>query len=157
MIITDNFKLSNEIAKHGNIHIANFSMFQKLCEDNNTLDAIEKYGNCTFVNSRSMDVPNNFRKIMQTEKMTDLTNCVLVSYASSYFDTNKKDFLKIPNIKRTFTVEGKLFAELDKELAEVFKTKVITNVDYPDYLECVKEGTIDGGIKLSKNNYIVWY
>jgi len=157
MVISDHYVLSNEVAQKGNIHIANFSMFQKLCEDRNIRGAVEKYGNCTFLNSRSIDVPNNFRKIMQSEKMTDLKNCVLVSYIVSYFQTTKKDFLKLKDIKRVFKVAGKEFAELTPEFANIMNKKIVTNIDKKDYDECVEDNLINGGVKLSKNNYIVWY
>jgi hypothetical protein len=157
MVISDNYVLSNEIAQKGNIHIANFSMFQNLCEERNIRGAIEKYGNCTFVNSRSIDVPNNFRKIMQSEEMTDLKNCVLLSYVTSYFQTSKKDFTSLPEVKRVFKVAGKEFAELTPDFADILKNKVVTNVDKKDYEECEKDSLILGSIKLSKNNYIVWY
>jgi len=157
MIISDNYVLSNEIAEKGHIHIANFSMFQKLCEDRNIKGAIEKYGNCTFINSRSIDVPNNFRKIMQTEKMTDLKNCVLLSYITSYLETSKANFSKLKDVIRTFKVSGKEFVEVTPELAKIMKNKVVTNINKKDFEECTINGDIDGGIKLSNNNYMVWY
>ena len=157
MVISDNYVLSNEVAQKGNIHIANFSMFQKLCEERNIRGAIEKYGNCTFLNSRSIDVPKNFRKIIQSEKMTDLKNCVLLSYVISYLQTSKADFARLPGVKRTFKVSGKEFAELTPEFANIMKNKVVTNVNKADYHECLRDGDIEDGIELSKNNYIVWY
>ena len=129
MVISDNYVLSNEVAKIGGIEIANFSMFQKLCEDTNTLGAIEKYGNCTFLNSRSMDVPNNFRKIIQSNKMTDLKNCILLSYITSYLQTSKKDFTKLTDVIRVFKVAGKEFAEVTPELANIMRNKVVTNIN----------------------------
>jgi len=157
MIISDNYVLSNEVAEVGGIAIANFSMFNNLCETHNIKGAIEKYGNCTFLNSRSIDVPNNFRKIMQNNKMTDLKNCVLLPYVTSYLQTSKKDFIKIPDVKRVFKVAGKEFAEVSPELADIMKNKVVTNINKEDYEECTINGDIDGSIKLSKNNYMVWY
>jgi hypothetical protein len=157
MIISDNYVLSNEVAEMGKIEIANFSMFQKLCEDTNIHGAIEKYGNCTFLNSRSMDVPNNFRKIMQNNKMTNLKNCILLSYATSYLQTTKKDFTKMKEVVRVFKVAGKEFVEVSPELADIMKNKVVTNINREDFEECTELGDIDGGIKLSKNNYMVWY
>lgn len=157
MIISNHYVLSNEIAEIAEIAIANFSMFQNLCEERNIRGAVEKYGNCTFINSRSIDVPNNFRKIMQSNDMTDLKNCVLLSYVTAYLDTNKKQFTAIPEVLRTFKVAGKEFAEVTQELADIMKTKVVTNINYKDLLDCSDNNDIEGAIKLSKNNYIVWY
>jgi len=157
MIIPDYYVLSNEVAKKGNIHIANFSMLYKLCTEKNIRNAVVKYGNCTFINSRSIDIPNNLRKIMQSEKMTDLKNCVLMTYIINEFETSKTHFKKLNVVKRVFKVAGKEFAELTPEFADIIRNNVVTNINEKDFNECTKDNIIKGHIKLSKDNYIVWY
>jgi len=164
MLLTSNYVLSNEVAKKSNIHIANFSNFAKYIQDNDIDNTVIKQGNCTFLNKFSPYLPKNFKEIINSNTFTDLNNCVLKTYFCNYFECSKKDILNAKttengiNVNVTaFKIEGKEFLKFNDELAKQFKNVVLTNITKQDYLECIENNDIKDAIKLSKNNYMVWY
>ncbi len=157
MLIPEGYILSNEISDLGKIHIANFSMFQKLVEDSNARNVTIKYGNCTFVNPDSPFLPNNFRNIIIKNRFTCMDNLVLTTYATQFLECTKKDLINMEHSLGEVKIQGKSFVKLDSNLVKSIRNKTITNINYKDYLECIANNSILGGVKLSKNNYMVWY
>lgn len=156
MLIPKGYILSNEIADKGGIHIANFSTFVKKVEDANIKDAVLKYGNCTFINIYSDYIPKAFLKITGQNKMTPMDDKVLTSFVKSEFKCTLKEFLRIPGSKEV-KVQGKSFIQLPLEFINTVKDKVLTNINKRDYNDCDLNDDIDGAVKLSNDNYLVWY
>lgn len=157
MFIPENYVLSNEIADQGGIHIANISNFIKLVTKEGIPDTIIKYGNCTFLNKKSPYLPKTFMKIIfdKNNKITDMSNKLLSSYIQTEFNCTKKEFINGTNSKEV-KVAGKSFIEIQDNILSI-KDKVITNINKEDYEDCLACDDIQGGFKLSKNNYLVWY
>ena len=161
MFIPPYYALSNEIAEKSDISIANFSMLRKNMEDNNIADVIIKYGNCTFVNTRSHLLPNYLKKAVQYEytKMDDL---LLVSYITTEYECSKEEFIKafqdtgfesIEEVK----ISGKIFLKVSEDFINLLKNKIITNISKVETDNCLRDKDIDGAMQLSKDNYLVWY
>jgi hypothetical protein len=162
MYIPKDYALSNEIAEHADIAIANFSTLRKQMEDHNVDDVIIKYGNCTFVNTKSYMLPNYLRKAVQFN-YTNLENLILISYLTSEFSTTKAEFIKAyikagygDNVNE-ISVVGKKFLEVSEAFLNETKGKMITNIHKTDLQECISKGYIDNSMQLSKGNYLVWY
>jgi len=147
------------MAVKGNIHIANFSMFVSDIERRNIKDTVLRIGTCTFLNSKSEYLPNNFYKIIYKfkDEFTDFSDKVVIPVFVKEFNCPEKDMLKMPFNPRPVTVQGKRFMQFDKEFFDLFQDKVVTNINQKDYIECKENGDIDGGFKLSNDNYLVWY
>jgi len=164
MLLTNDYVLSNEVSKKGNIHIANFSNFAKYIQDNDIPDTVIKQGNCTFLNMYSMHLPKNFKEIINHNTFTNLQNSVLSTYFCTYFNCLKSDILKVKKTEKNidvnvteFEIQRKSFLRFNDELAKQLKNVVLTNIPKKDYIECLENSYIEDGIKLSRNNYMVWY
>jgi len=164
MLLTENYILSNEVSKKGNIHIANFSNFAKHVESYDILDTVLKQGNCTFLNKHSLHLPKNFKEIISTNTFTNLQNTVLSTYFCTYFECLRGDILKANKTEKgtdvnitEFKVQGKSFLKFNDELSKQLKKVVLTNIPKKDFFECLENNYIEDGIRLSRNNYMVWY
>ena len=151
MLIPKGYALSNEIAKNGNIHIANMSMLVKELENKNITGAFIKYGGCTFINTKSLNLPKYIYKAIHSGELTDLSDCILLSTFREELGCSEKDALSIPDASLV-RVEGKKFIKFPSEFIEKLKGKVITSISEKDYLE----EDVDG-IRLSKRMFMVWY
>jgi len=151
MLIPENYRLSNEIAKNGNIHIANMSMLIKDIEARNISDTMIKYGACTFINIKSSMLPKYIYKAIHAGELTDLSNCILSTTLKKELQCTIKEVLSIPGTKE-IKVQGKSFIQFPKEFIEQLRGKVTTNINKEDF----ESEKIDG-VQLSKNNFWVWY
>jgi len=157
MLIKKDYVLSNEMAKKGNIALANFSMFINDIEKRNIKDTVQKFGQATFINTKSEYLPNHFYKILYNNKFTNFENCAVLVYMCKEFQCSKEDLLISGIVKEIFEVQGKQFLRLKEDFISKIKNKTITNISYKDYIDCDFNDEIDGGVKLSKDNYLVWY
>lgn len=158
MFIPEGYALSNEIANKAKISIANFSMFRKLSEDNNHPEDILKYGNCTFVKTNSYGLPNYIRKALKLG-YTNCSGLALISYLRSEYNIKDSEIMTAfknynPQVVK---IANKKFLKLDESFVNKLKNKIITNLTKTDTMECMRDGDIEGYLKISKNNYLVWY
>lgn len=160
MFIPKNYVLSNEMADKGNIHIANFSILYNKLEENNKLEGtMLKYGNSTFVNTKSPSLPAYIKDLCKNHKYTDLSDCVLKTYMVTECNLNANSLLYAlsdynPKITK---VSNKEFIKFDKKFVNMLQNKVLNVLTREDTLDCEKEGYIDGKIQLQKNKYLTWY
>ena len=158
LFIPKYYALSNELAQKSKINISNFSMLKKYAEDHYIDDLIIKFGNCTFVNTINLILPEYIKKACY-RGYTDLENCMVTSYLTSEFCTSKKELLKALSIYdvQEIVISGKSFLKCNDKFVKTLKNKVITNITKSDANDCAQQGLIDGSIQLSKNNVLVWY
>lgn len=158
MFIPEGYALSNEIANKAKISISNFSMFRKLSEDNNHPEDVLKFGNCTFIKTNSYALPNYIRKALSLG-YTDCSGLALVSYLRSEYNIKDSEIMTAfkeynPQIVK---IAGKKFLKLDEAFVKQLKGKITTNLTKADAMECMRDGDIEGYLKISKDNYLVWY
>lgn len=164
MLLTEDYVLSNEVSEKGNIHIANFSNFAKHIQENDIQGVVIKQGNCTFLNMYSPYLPKNFREIINSNKFTSLNNSILSTYFCTQFQCLKGEILKAKKTEKNmdiiineFKVSKKSFLRFDDNISSIFNKSIITNIPKKDFEECIQENYIEDGVRLSRNNYLVWY
>lgn len=162
MFIPKDYLLTAELAEKGDIHIANFSNYYNLLQDQDTFQSSQemiKYGACTFINSKSSNIPQNFKDIINSHEFTRMDNKILNSEFISETGTSLKvlvNSLKEYNPTQV-EVSGKKFTQFDDSFIELLKNKCINVLSKEETEECTKDKSIDGSIKLSTNKYLTWY
>lgn len=163
MFIPKEYFLANELFNKAGIHIANSSMLAKEIESKNIKNTVIKMGNCIFFNKNSRALPNNIRNYVEAFKdLNTFENKVLVSALRTELDdigyTALIKGFKNNNYEiKEEIIQGKRFAVFPNELVEKLKDKTWYILDEFEYHDCLDRGNIDGGIKLKKDKYFVWY
>jgi len=150
------YVLGSEIAEIGNFSVANISMMLK---DSKMIEGTDflKFGGITLLNKKSLETYNYINKIINTNKVTDLSDYVPYTYL---VDILQGRFSKIKDKFEIVTVNDKKFVKfLDEDLKKLILnekfTKSVVNADEVEYL--LKDGLIIGSFQLSKSKSLVWY
>ena len=158
MFLPHGYALSNEVADAAGISIANFSMLKQYAERNNFDDLVLKFGNCTFIKVNDSRLPLYIKKALNF-KYTDVGGLVLLSHLKSELNILERDVLKIfkdysPEIIK---IADKSFLKLSGDFMKLLNRCVTTTLGKKETMQCLKDKEIDGYLKLSSNNYLVWY
>ena len=157
MFLNTNYILANELVKKMNIHIANISMLKQKIENSDNYDDMIKMNNCTFINKKSIYLPKNIRLGIANNVFTDMSNKLPCTYVRSEYGISEKELFASGIIKEKIEVCNKDFYVFTDEFIEKTEGTVINILEADDAMECHKNGSIDGFVKLSKNKYITWY
>jgi len=153
-----NFILGTEVAKIGNIHIANISI---LLKENNLIEGVDylKFGGITLLAKQSLQYPKYITELINNNinKFTDLSELVPAKYFIDVLENNTK---LIAKKYQTITVDSKKFIKiLDKDLFKIMTNELITKsvVTNDEIPELISENYIVGYIKLTEKKSLCWY
>lgn len=150
------YVLGAEVAVLGGFHIANISMLFKELPLVEGVDYL-KFGGITLLNKKSLIYPKYIKEIIDSDKVTDLSDLVPLTFFKETLENNMK------LVKKKFEsvkICGKQFVEItDEELKRVFMEDsiVLSVVNNDEIEELVSDNYIDGYIKLSEKASLTWY
>jgi hypothetical protein len=150
------YVLGAEVATLGGFHIANISMLFKELPLVEGIDFL-KFGGITLLNKNSNIYPKYIKAIIDSDKVTDLTNLFPLTF---FKDTVENNMKLVKNKFRSVKICDKQFVEItDDELRDVFMNDdlVLSVVKNEEIDGLVEENYIDGYIKLSEKASLTWY
>lgn len=156
MFLKKQYILANELVQKMGIHIANISMLVKEHEDEDNGMFI-KMNNCTFINTKAADLPNNIKVGISENEFTDLTNKLPCTYVRTEYGITEKELFKAGMVSKVVTIAGKDFYEFVPEFVEKMKYKIGYVLDESETMECYRKKQILGYTQLSKNKFFTWY
>jgi hypothetical protein len=163
MFLSKDYFLANELFDRAKIHIANSSMLAKQLEEDGVKNAVIRMGNCTFFNKNTLELPNNIREyIIQFKDMKTFEDKIPLTFLKTELDDIGykafKNGLKINGFElKEENIANKTFVVFPKELVKILNNKTWYILNEKDYNDCSKNGDIDGGYRLKKDKYLVWY
>jgi len=157
MFLPKKFILANELVEKMGIHIANISMLRQEFEDRDNMYDIQKINNCSFINTKSRQLPNNIMVGILSNKFTDMSNKLPCRYVSEEYNATERELTNAGIITGKVTVCGKKFYEFTDEFVETVKGKLTYTLDKAELGYCLMHNQIIGYVQLSKNKYLTWY
>lgn len=156
MFLNKKYILANELVEKMGIHIANISMLAKHFEDND-YGHVVKMNNCTFINSKSNQLPHNIEVGVWAHKYTDMSDKLPCTFVRTEYGMTEKEMLKADMIIGKVKVAGKDFYQFKPEFIKLVGKNIPYVLDKEDHDYCVAQGQIKGSIQLSKNKFFTWY
>jgi len=157
MFLGKEYILANELVQKMGIHIANISMLSQEFEDKGNSKDIKKMNSCNFINTKSIDLPNNIQQGIIKYDFTSLENKVLATYFRNEFGISDKEIMNSSIIEGKEKIAGKDFYVFKQEFVDNTKGKILYTLDKLDTSDCIETGCIDGWVQMSKNKYLTWY
>jgi len=157
MFLSKDYILSNELVEKMRIHIANISMLRKKFEHKDDLYNIRKFNNCTFINTKCRDLPNNLRQGISNNEFTDISNKLPISFVRTELGCTEKQLFQSEIVQSKETIAGKKFYVFDKAFAHFVGNSVPYILNAEEHAECEDKGYIKGSIRMSANRYFTWY
>ena len=157
MFLQSKYILANELVQKMDIHIANISMLRKHFEDLGDEVTMIKKGNCTFINTKSVELPNNIQVGILTNEFTDMTDKLPCTWVKNEYEMTERELFKSGLVIDKQKIAGKDFYVFAPEYAKKLKWKIpyILNKEETDM--CFAKGQIDGFVQLGKNKFFTWY
>lgn len=157
MFLEKKFILANELVEKMDIHIANISMLRQQFEDNDDFYSIVKMNNCSFINTRARNLPNNIRVGIYSNTFTDMSDKLPCTWVKSEYDVTERELFKSGIVVDKIKISGKQLYVFNKEFVNTMKHKIGYVLDAKECQECHRNGQIDGFIELGKNKFFTWY
>lgn len=156
MFLHKNYILSNELTQKMGIHIANISMLRKQFEDDDSGTVIKR-NNCTFINIKANNLPNNIRVGISQNTFTDMTNKLPCTFVRNEYSLSDKELMQSSIIKEKTKIAGKDFYVFTDEFVKQMKNKNGYVLNKAETMECINNGDIDGYIQITNKKYFTWY
>lgn len=163
MFLSTKYFLANELFGKANIHIANSSILAKELEDANVKNVVKKMGNCTFFNKEAKELPENVKRyIIKFKDLHTFEDKLPLSFLKTELNDVSYNVLKSGLKEHGFElteeeIAEKTFVKFPKELVNILKDKTVYILNEKDYFDCMSANEIDGGYRLKKDKYLVWY
>jgi hypothetical protein len=156
MFLNTKYVLANEVVQKMGIHIANISMLAKEFEDND-YGHVVKMNNCTFINSKSNQLPHNILVGILANDYTDMSDKLPCTWVRTEYGMTEKEMLKADIIFGKVKIAGKDFYHFKPEFVKTMKKKIGYVLDAEETKYCTEKGQILGSVQLSKNKFFTWY
>ena len=157
MFLDSKYILANELTNKMDIHVANISMMRSVFEDNNDFYSMPKKNNCTFINTKANNLPNNIKIGILTNSFTDMSDKLPCTYVRTEYGMTQKEMEKADMIIGKVKISGKDFYQFKPEFVKKMKRKIGYILEEHEAIDCFNKDQIDGYVKLSKNKYFSWY
>jgi|FLOH01.1.fsa_nt_gi hypothetical protein len=157
MFLSKDYILANELVEKMGIHIANISMLRNEFENVGNMTDIVKLNNCSFINTKSINLPNNIKNGIAKHTFTDVSDKLPMTFLRSEYDLSAADLRKAGIITGDIKITDKKFFIFKQDFIEKVKGSIVYLLDDAETKECLEDGSIDGAIKITKNKYITWY
>jgi len=157
MFLNRNYVLANELVQKMGIHIANVSIIRKRFEHNDDYYSIRKMNNCSFVNSKAYNLPNNIKQGLKAHKFTDMSNKLPCTYFRSEFDITERELEKSGIVLGKMKVAGKMFYVFEPEFVKQVAGRTPYVLNAKEHEQCMNENSIAGSVQLSRNKFLAWY
>jgi hypothetical protein len=156
MFLNKKYILANELVNKMGIHIANISMLMKEHEDSDN-GMFVKMNNCTFINTKDGELPQNIIDGIRANVFTDMTDKLPCTYIRTEYGITEKELFKAGMVTKIVTIAGKDFYQFAPEFVEKMKYKIGYVLDEVETMECFRKKQILGYTQLAKNKYFTWY
>jgi hypothetical protein len=155
MFLDKKYILANELVQKMGIHIANISMIAKSLEDYD--DVFVKMGNCTFINTESIELPNNLKEAIAANDFTDMSDKIPVTFIKAEHNLSVVTMKKSGIISEVTEIAGKKFYVFKKDFMEKTKDTILYVLDKEETSECAEKNYIDGYTQIGTNKFLTWY
>jgi len=158
MFLKSDFVFGNELCEKMGISLSNLINLRKQFENGDDHFTIYKLNSCSFINTKSHKIPNNFRTGLETHQLTDITDKLPLSWVQSEYGlTISKELQDIGIITDRITLAKKIFLVFDREFVNKLQGKIGYILKEKETFECLENGDIEGYLKIKRNKYFTWY
>lgn len=159
MFLNKKYVLANELVDYMGVSIANVSMLSKKLDENSSV--IIKQHNCSFIDTSSELLPNNFKQAIVSAKLdnkfTNMSNKMCVTHFNSEHALNESEVLLFGEGEvKVVKIQGKKFYEFSERMVKLLKNKILCVLDKEDCEQCLNKKQILG-FKQVNNKYVAWY
>lgn len=112
---------------------------------------------CTFINTKSHNIPKYLRKGIEKYTFSDVSNKLPVNYAKGLLECSERELANSGIVIAKTKIAKKPFYIFDNDFIKKTKGFRPYILDEREMNECLENGTIQNYIKIKRNKYLVWY
>ena len=140
---------------------SNITQYRVKFEQKEDFTTIVKRGSSTFCDISKGNLPKNMINPIADNIFTSMKYLLPIYYVQQVFELTRAemaDFIEnSPIITRSFVLCGTTFLEFAPEFVDAVNGAMWYVLPEDEAIEYIMDGTIDDGIKISEDNYFVWW